>query len=91
MIAGTRLALALGTVSDEFFTRLESLLLRAGLPTSYAGHADLFDLVRRALQLDKKFREGRNVFVLPTGIGQWEQRENVPWELVDDAIRGALA
>jgi 3-dehydroquinate synthase len=91
MIAATRLALALGTVSPEFFTRLESLLIRAGLPTSYAGHADLFDRVRRALQLDKKFREGRNVFVLPTGIGQWEQRENVGWELVDDAIRGALA
>jgi 3-dehydroquinate synthetase len=47
--------------------------------------------VRRALQLDKKFREGRNVFVLPTGIGQWQQRENVDWGLVDDAIRSSLA
>ena len=47
--------------------------------------------MKRALQLDKKFREGRNVFVLPTGIGRWEQRENIDWALVDEAIRGALA
>ena len=91
MIAATRLAQALGMVDSEFFTRLEALLVRTELPTSYPGHADLFDRVRRALQLDKKFREGRNVFVLPTGIGQWQQQENVNWELVDEAIRCILA
>jgi hypothetical protein len=47
--------------------------------------------VKRALLLDKKFRDGKNVFVLPTTVGSWEQRENVDWALVDDAIRSALA
>jgi hypothetical protein len=28
--------------------------------------------------------------VLPTGIGQWQQQENIDWELVDEAIRKSL-
>ncbi len=91
MIAATRIALELGLVTKEYYRRLEALLVRAGLPTGYSGHAELFDRVRRALQLDKKFREGRNVFVLPTEVGQWEQREDVEWSIVDETIRAALA
>jgi len=90
MMAAARLALALGAIQPDFHTRLEALLVRAQLPTTYAGHAHLFDRVRRALQLDKKFREGRNVFVLLTGIGQWQQQENIDWKLVDETIRRSL-
>jgi 3-dehydroquinate synthase len=90
MIGATRIAVELQMVDREFADRLEALIVRAELPTRYSGHADLFDAVRRALQLDKKFREGRNVFVLPTGVGRWEQRENIDWGLVDEAIRGCL-
>lgn len=91
MIAAMRIARELAMIDDSFAERLHSLFVRAGLPTHYSGHADLFDRVKRALQLDKKFREGRNVFVLPTGIGSWEQRENIDWTLVDEAIRSAIA
>jgi 3-dehydroquinate synthase len=90
MIAATRIARELSMVGESFAQRLESLFARAGLPTRHAGHADLFDRVKRALQLDKKFREGRNVFVLPTAIGTWQQRENIDWALVDSAIRNAI-
>jgi 3-dehydroquinate synthase len=91
MIAATRIARELSIVGESFEQRLDALLVRAGLPTHYPGRADLFDRVKRALQLDKKFREGRNVFVLPTNIGTWEQRENIDWALVDHAIRSAIA
>ena len=91
MIAATRIARELSMVDESFAQRLHSLFARAGLPARYPGHADLFDRVKRALQLDKKFREGRNVFVLPTGIGAWEQRENIDWALVDEAIQSAIA
>lgn len=91
MIAATRIARELSMADEAFQVRLDALLIRAGLPTHYSGHPDLFDRVKRALQLDKKFREGRNVFVLPTGIGDWEQRENIDWALVDEAIRSAIA
>jgi 3-dehydroquinate synthase len=90
MIAATRIARELSMVDNTFPERLESLITRAGLPTHYPGHADLFDRVKRALQLDKKFREGRNVFVLPTKVGAWQQRENIDWALVDNAIRSAI-
>jgi 3-dehydroquinate synthase len=91
MIAATRIARELSMVDESFAQRLESLFVRAGLPTHHHGHPDLFDRVKRALQLDKKFREGRNVFVLPTAIGAWQQRENIDWTLVDSAIRSAIA
>lgn len=91
MIAATRIALALQIVSPDFLTRLEALLVRAGLPTSFAGAPDLFDQIKRAMQLDKKFRDGRNVFVLPTEIGAWRQCENVDWALVDDAVRSVIS
>jgi 3-dehydroquinate synthase len=90
MIAATRIARELSMVDEAFTQRLESLFVRAELPTRHPGHADLFDRVKRALQLDKKFREGRNVFVLPTAIGAWQQRENIDWALVDSAIRSAI-
>jgi 3-dehydroquinate synthase len=90
MIAATRLARELGMVDETFAQRLQALFDRAGLPIRYPGHADLFDRVKRALQLDKKFKDGKNVFVLPTQVGAWQQRENIDWALVDDAIRSAI-
>ena len=90
MIAATRLARELGKCDAPFAERLQSLIQRAGLPVGFAAAPGLFDRVIRAMQMDKKFREGKNVFVLPTGIGQWEQVENVAWPLVHDAVRAVL-
>ena len=90
MIAATRLAQALGKCDASFAERLQSLIQRAGLPVSFAAAPGLFDRVIRAMQMDKKFREGKNVFVLPTAAGHWEQVENVPWPLVHDAVRAVL-
>ena len=67
-----------------------ALLTRAGLPLSHPGAPGLYDRILRALQLDKKFRDGKNLFVLPTGIGSWSPRENVDWALVHDCVRAVL-
>jgi len=90
MIAATHLAQALGKCPAGFAIRLRDLILRAGLPVSFADAPGLFDRVIRAMQMDKKFREGRNVFVLPSGVGKWEQVENVSWEMVHGAVRAVL-
>ena len=90
MVAATQLARELGKCDASFAERLRSLILRAGLPVSFAAAPGLFDRVIRAMQMDKKFRDGKNVFVLPTGAGQWEQAENVPWPQVHDAVRAVL-
>ena len=91
MAAATRLALQLGLCDALFQTRLEALLLRAGLPLSYPGHPELFEPMLRALQLDKKFRNGKNLFVLPTAPGAWKQVEDIPWPLVHATMQEAIA
>ena len=91
MIAATELAVALGKCGEDFAKRLDRLIQRAALPVYFEDAPGLYDRVIRAMQLDKKFREGRNVFVLPTGVGQWEQVENVDWALVHNAVRAVLA
>ena len=50
----------------------------------------LCERVLRALQLDKEFRDGKYLFVLPAGIGSWLPRENVDWSLVHECIRTVL-
>jgi 3-dehydroquinate synthase len=91
MIAATRLAVRLGVCEHSLLERLQPLLERAGLPTFFPGHPGLFERIIRAMQMDKKFRDGKNVFVLPTAIGSWKQVANVEWALVHDAVRSVLA
>ena len=91
MVAATRLAVRLGACEHAFLERLQPLLERAGLPTFFPDAPELFDRIIRAMQMDKKFREGKNVFVLPTAVGTWRQVEDVDWVLVHDAVRSELA
>ncbi len=91
MVAATRLAIALNLCDPLLLERLQGLLLRAGLPESYPEVPGLFERALRAMQMDKKFKDGKNLFVLPTGLGGWEQCENVPWGLVHDALRSVLS
>ncbi len=90
MLAATRLAMRLKLVDETFSQRLQALLETASLPLTFDGHPGLFERVKKAMLLDKKFRDGKNVFVLPTGVGKWQQCENVPWPLVDETIVAAL-
>ncbi|MHA3770933.1 3-dehydroquinate synthase [Verrucomicrobiota bacterium sgz303538] len=90
MIAATRLAIRLGICEEALLVRLQALIERAGLPVNYPDYPELFDRIIRAMQLDKKFREGKNVFVLPTQIGAWKQQENIDWNLVHEAVRSVL-
>ena len=91
MVAATRLSITLGRCDLNFVSRLMALLSRAGLPLSYPDSPGLFERVIRAMQSDKKFHDGKNVFVLPTGVGSWEQVENVEWRHVHEATRSILA
>jgi 3-dehydroquinate synthase len=90
MAAATRMAVSLGMVDEDFRRRLLELLHRAGLPTHFGNQPGLFDRVVRAMQMDKKFRDGKNLFVLPMGIGMWAPRENVDWPLVHECVREVL-
>lgn len=90
MVAAARIARRLEMIDDIIVDRLMRLITKAGLPNSYPDRPGLFDRVIRAMQMDKKFRDGKNLFVLPTAIGAWEPRENVDWSLVHECIRSVL-
>jgi 3-dehydroquinate synthase len=90
MIAATHLSRALGYCDEAFDTRLRQLIGRAGLPTCFTGNAGLADRIGTAMRMDKKFRDGKNLFVLPTGIGAWRQAESVSQALIDGAISAVL-
>ena len=91
MVAATRMAVQLGMVGEAFAQRLFTLIQRAGLPMSFPETPGLFEQVIKAMQSDKKFRDGKNLFVLPTALGAWEPRENVNWNLVEECVRSILS
>ena len=90
MIAATRIARTLDFCDEDFASRLRALIERVGLPTTFTNAPGLFDRVMSAMRMDKKFRDGKNLFVLPTGVGAWKQAEDVDWALVDEAVRHIL-
>jgi 3-dehydroquinate synthase len=90
MIAAVHIARELGTCDPSFGARLKALLTNAALPVKHSDEPDLFERVLANMNHDKKFQHGRNLFVLPTRVGAWEPRENVPWEIVHAAIRAVL-
>ena len=69
MMAACRIGQARGTISPAEVARIESLLVRLGLPTRIPAGisvAVLLDWMAR----DKKVKAGKIQFVLPRGIGQ---------------------
>ena len=76
-----RLAKRLGSVDGQEVVRVERMLERAGLPLRRSQLApqelDVGALMD-AMSKDKKAKDGRLVFIVPTGIGTSEVRSDVP-------------
>ena len=81
LVSATELVVRYGTTT---------VLDRAGLPAAFPNQPGLSDRIHAAMRMDKKFREGKNLFVLPTGIGAWRQVENIAQPVIDDAVTAAL-
>jgi 3-dehydroquinate synthase len=85
MLAAGEIALALGlwTASDQ--ERQRRLVAATGLPQRWP---DLeLEAVLACLQGDKKVRSGRVRFVLPTGIGSVEIRDDISAEVIGAALK----
>jgi 3-dehydroquinate synthase len=85
MLAAGEISEAMGLWSGEDRRRQETLIAAAQLPLRLPPLDP--DAVLRCLQTDKKVRDGRVRFVLPTGLGTVEVRDDVDAYL----IRGVLA
>ena len=85
MVGAARIAERMGLTSEETGARLRKLVARSGLPSRFP---DLgVDSVLDRLKSDKKVRDGRVRFVLPTRIGDVVIRDDVPRGIIADTIR----
>ena len=75
MVAAARLAHKLKMLDSNSVERIACLLRKLGLPTEIKRLS--VSAVLRAMAIDKKIRRGQIKFVLPTGIGRVEIRDNV--------------
>ena len=84
MVGSARLAMRFGCPEDVY-VRTKSLLRKFGLPIKLPNHLDE-DSIIAAMMHDKKFRDGKTLFVLPTAIGAVEIRKDVPVEWVREVV-----
>ena len=84
MTAAVRISRGMGLIDDELVARQDALLRRFKLPTSFPG-ADR-DAVRAAMSVDKKTSSGAIRWVLLEGVGRSVTRNDVPSEIVEDAL-----
>lgn len=84
MVAAGELSLGRGAWSEEDQRRQRTVIAAAGLPQRWPDLAS--DAVLSCLQGDKKVRDGRVRFVLPTGIGAVQIRDDVDAEAILAAL-----
>jgi 3-dehydroquinate synthase len=75
MVGSAKLAVRLG-YAQEIYTETKRLLRKFGLPTRLPEHLST-DAIMAAMMHDKKFKDGKMVFIVPTEIGKVEIRSDV--------------
>ncbi len=90
MAAVNGIALRLGILDPESDARIRALILRAGLPVTAPAAEVSFERLLESMKHDKKFREGSNLFVLPTMVGAWQPARDVPMQVIAEAVGSCL-
>ena len=85
MEAAGQLAVELQLWDEEAQVRQNALIEKAGLPTQVPENIDI-EAILEALQSDKKVKEGRVRFVLPTKIGAATVSDRVPPNLIRQVL-----
>ncbi|MDA1192570.1 MAG: 3-dehydroquinate synthase [Candidatus Poribacteria bacterium] len=75
MLCAGEMAKARGLVDQSFCDRQRALIVSAGLPPAVPAELDAAEIVD-AMKLDKKVAAGRIRFIVPTGIGSVEIRDD---------------
>jgi 3-dehydroquinate synthase len=75
MVGAARLAVRLG-YDQEIHTVTKRVLRKFGLPIRLPAHYDR-EQIMNAMMHDKKFKDGKMVFVVPVAIGQVEIRNDI--------------
>lgn len=85
MAAAAKLAELMGLLPAAQARRIVSLLSRAGMPVSLPASLNSGDMIE-AMRRDKKAHAGRLTFVLPLAIGSVRVFDNLPEELIREAL-----
>ncbi len=85
MRAATDMAWRLDLLAASVRTRIHKALDRLGLPSGIRGLR--FSEILQAMEHDKKWAQGRGLWILPAGIGRCIVRRGVPVTVVQAAIR----
>ncbi|MFM8545335.1 MAG: 3-dehydroquinate synthase, partial [Vulcanococcus sp.] len=85
MVAAGELSLELGLWGESDQRRQRAVIAAAGLPQAWPALDP--QAVLRCLQGDKKVRDGRVRFVLPTGLGTVQIRDDVSGDQVLAALQ----
>jgi 3-dehydroquinate synthase len=88
MVAETLLALKMELIESPTLERLEKLLDRLGLPRA-ADDIDI-DRIMNAMTQDKKRRHGRHNLILPLGVGEVCEVEDVPPNLLREVLEEVI-
>lgn len=84
MVGAAKLAVRRGYPA-HIYSETKRLLAKFGLPVALPAHLDT-DAIMAAMMHDKKFREGKMVFIVPTDIGKVEIDKQMSAEWVRETV-----
>lgn len=84
MVGAAKLAVRLG-YDESIYTETKRILRKFGLPIGVPQQMNVDDIMN-AMMHDKKFKEGRTVFIVPVAIGKVEIKQDVSTELVRQIV-----
>ncbi len=87
MVAASRIAVKLGLWDEDCDRRQLGLIQKAGLPTTLPTGINI-DEILASLQTDKKVKNKKVRFILPTAIGVVTITDQVPSEVIREVLQG---
>ena len=86
MVAAGQIAVKLQLWQQDKAQRQDALIKKAGLPTQLPGGLDI-EAIIDTLQTDKKVKDGKVRFILPTQIGQVTVTDQVPRDVIAQVLK----
>ncbi|MFH0855193.1 MAG: 3-dehydroquinate synthase [Candidatus Omnitrophota bacterium] len=88
MLVALEISRKLGLINNALNSRVEDVIRKAGLPTRI--NRVTLSRIIKVFYRDKKFIGAKNRLVLSAGLGRVKIIENVPWEVIEAAIRSRI-